>query len=133
MKNRLPNESNIKIIYAGSSNIYIKGDWVLLSWAFENLLKNSIDAMINNDGMVKIVVIQKDSFVQLDIIDTGRGIIRTDWNKVFNPGYSSKVRGWGLGLSLALRIFEEIHDGSIKLILSKPGETIFRVKIPIFI
>ena len=133
MKNRLPNESNIKIIYAGSPNIYIKGDWVLLSWAFENLLKNSIDAMINNDGMIKIVVIQKDSFVKLDIIDTGRGIIRTDWNKVFNPGYSSKVRGWGLGLSLVLRIFEEIHDGSIKLILSKPGKTIFRVQIPIFI
>ena len=133
MKNRLPNESNIKIIYAGSPNIYIKGDWVLLSWAFENLLKNSIDAMINNDGMIKIVVIQKDSFVQLDIIDTGRGIIRNDWNKVFNPGYSSKVRGWGLGLSLVLRIFEEIHDGSIKLILSKPGKTIFRVQIPIFI
>ena len=133
MKNRLPNESNIKIIYAGSPNIYIKGDWVLLSWACENLLKNSIDAMINNDGMIKIVVIQKDSFVQLDFIDTGRGIIRTDWNKVFNPGYSSKVRGWGLGLSLVLRIFEEIHDGSIKLILSKPGKTIFRVQIPIFI
>ena len=133
MKNRLPNESNIKIIYAGSPNIYIKGDWVLLSWAFENLLKNSIDAIINNDGMIKIVVIQKDSFVQLDIIDTGKGIIRTDWNKVFNPGYSSKVRGWGLGLSLVLRIFEEIHDGSIKLILSKPGKTIFRVQIPIFI
>ena len=133
MKNRLPNESNIKIIYAGSPNIYIKGDWVLLSWAFENLLKNSIDAMINNDGMIKIVVIQKDYFVQLDIIDTGRGIIRNDWNKVFNPGYSSKVRGWGLGLSLVLRIFEEIHDGSIKLILSKPGKTIFRVQIPIFI
>ncbi len=133
MKNRLPNESNIKIIYAGSPNIYIKGDWVLLSWAFENLLKNSIDAIINNDGMIKIVVIQKDSFVQLDIIDTGKGIIRTDWNKVFNPGYSSKVRGWGLGLSLVLRIFEEIHDGSIKLIFSKPGKTIFRVQIPIFI
>ena len=133
MKNRLPNESNIKIIYAGSPNIYIKGDWVLLSWAFENLLKNSIDAMINNDGIIKIVVIQKDSFVHLDIIDTGKGIIRTDWNKVFNPGYSSKVRGWGLGLSLVLRIFEEIHDGSIKLILSKPGKTIFRVQIPIFI
>ena len=133
MKNRLPNESNIKIIYAGSPNIYIKGDWVLLSWAFENLLKNSIDAIINNDGMIKIVVIQKDYFVQLDIIDTGKGIIRTDWNKVFNPGYSSKVRGWGLGLSLVLRIFEEIHDGSIKLILSKPGKTIFRVQIPIFI
>ena len=133
MKNRLSNESNIKIIYEGPRNIYIKGDWVLLSWAFENLLKNSIDAIINNDGIVKIVMNQKESFIQFDIIDTGKGIIRTDWNKVFNPGYSSKVRGWGLGLSLTLRIFEEIHDGSIELIFSKPGETIFRVKIPKFI
>ena len=133
MKNRLSNESNIKIIYQGPRNIFIKGDWVLLSWAFENLLKNSIDAIINNDGIVKIVMNQTESFIQLDIIDTGKGIIRTDWSKVFNPGYSSKVRGWGLGLSLTLRIFEEIHDGSIKLIFSKPGETIFRVKIPIFI
>ena len=133
MKNRLPNESNIKIIYDGPFNIYIKGDWVLLSWAFENILKNSIDAMVNNDGVLKILMVQKESYIQLDIIDSGKGIIRSDWSKVFKPGFSTKVRGWGLGLSLTQRIFEEIHNGSIKLILSKPGETIFRVNIPIFI
>ena len=63
--------------------------------------------------------------------DTGKGINRRDWKNIFRPGYSSKPRGWGLGLSLTQRIIEEIHGGRIWVLSSKRGETIFRMNFPL--
>ena len=130
MKNRLPNQSGVEINFTGNSNINIQGDWVLLRWAVENLMKNAIDAMGTKNGVISIDLRKTEAGIQLDVSDTGKGIPRVDWKNIFRPGHSSKPRGWGLGLSLTQRIIEEIHDGSIKVLQSKPGKTIFRLYFP---
>jgi len=127
MKNRLPNQSGVEINYSGDSDITIQGDWVLLRWALENLMKNAVDAMGTKFGVISIHLTQSEPSIQLDISDTGKGIPRGDWKNIFRPGHSSKPRGWGLGLSLTQRIVEEIHGGSIKVLRSKPGKTVFRL------
>ena len=130
MNSRLSQSSRINITHAGDKNIKIKGDWVLLRWAVENLVKNAIDAVGTGNGKISVIISKFDNGVQLDIRDTGKGINRSDWKNIFRPGYSSKQRGWGLGLSLTQRIVEEIHGGSIRVLSSKPGETVFRVNFP---
>jgi C4-dicarboxylate-specific signal transduction histidine kinase len=131
MKNRLPNQSGVEINYSGDSNITIQGDWVLLRWAVENLMKNAVDAMGTKSGVISIDLTQTESGIQLDVSDTGKGIPRGDWKNIFRPGHSSKPRGWGLGLSLTQRIVEEIHVGNIRVLKSKSGETIFRLHFPL--
>ena len=131
MKNRLPNQSGVEINYSGDSNITIQGDWVLLRWAVENLMKNAVDAMGTKSGVISIDLTQTESGIQLDVSDTGKGIPRGDWKNIFRPGHSSKPRGWGLGLSLTQRIVEEIHGGNIRVLKSKSGETIFRLHFPL--
>jgi hypothetical protein len=130
MKNSLPNQSGVEINFTGNSNINIQGDWVLLRWAVENLMKNAIDAMGTKNGVISIDLRKTEAGIQLDVSDTGKGIPRVDWKNIFRPGHSSKPRGWGLGLSLTQRIIEEIHGGSIKVLQSKPGKTIFRLYFP---
>ena len=130
MNSRLPQNSRINITHTGDKNMKIKGDWILLRWAMENLVKNAIDAVGTGIGKISVMISKSDNGVQLDIRDTGKGINRSDWKNIFRPGYSSKQRGWGLGLSLTQRIVEEIHGGSIRVLSSKPGETIFRLNFP---
>jgi len=99
----------------------------LFSWVLENLLKNALDAM---DGQGQIVVqMQRDNdSVCLDISDTGRGIDRSLYRTIFQPGYTSKKRGWGLGLSLAKRIVEDYHRGKIFVLRSEVNVgTTFRI------
>ena len=129
MQSRLSSNSKINLIIKGLKEGTILGDWILLRWAFENLLKNSIDAIGGEKGTITIVIEkeQKHSFVY--IIDTGKGILRKNWKNIFRPGFSSKKRGWGLGLSLTMRILKEIHGGDIKVIKSQFGETIFKIKL----
>ena len=129
MQSRLSSNSKINLIIKGPKEGTILGDWILLRWAFENLLKNSIDAIGGKKGTITIVIekVQKYSFVY--IIDTGKGILRKNWKNIFRPGFSSKKRGWGLGLSLTMRILKEIHGGDIKVIKSQFGETIFKIKL----
>jgi hypothetical protein len=104
----------------------------LYEWVIENLLKNALDAMQSDTGSIQIVTAEKDGMVVTDVIDTGRGIDRRQWKNVFRPGYSTKKRGWGLGLSLARRIVEDYHGGSLVLLHSRPGEgTTFRISIPV--
>ena len=106
MRNRLPKQSEIEINYSGDSNITIQGDWVLIRWAVENLMKNAVDAMGTKSGDISIILTQTEAGTQLDMSDTGKGIPRSDWKNIFRPGHSSKPRGWGLGLSLTKRIIE---------------------------
>tara|TARA_B110000438_G_C15622112_1_gene567016 strand:+ start:19 stop:696 length:678 start_codon:yes stop_codon:yes gene_type:complete len=127
MENRLPLKSKIKIIFRVAEKTSMKGDLVLLSWAFENIIKNAIDAIGTESGSININLIQNLSNISIDVSDTGKGIVRTEWNNIFRPGFSSKTRGWGLGLSLTRRIIEDIHEGSIKVKMSKPGKTTFRI------
>tara|TARA_Y100000590_G_scaffold458853_1_gene614496 strand:- start:1796 stop:2986 length:1191 start_codon:yes stop_codon:yes gene_type:complete len=127
MEMRLPRNSNISLELKGKQNIEIQGDKILLIWAIENLLKNAVDALMGGKGYIEIDVKDIDNETLIIISDTGRGINRKYWKNIFNPGYSTKTRGWGLGLSLTLRIIKEIHGGKIYLHSSMPGKTIFHI------
>ena len=93
----------------------------LYSWTIENLVKNSIDAM-KGKGELKIEVLNSNKFVSILVSDTGKGIQKQNFKKIFDPGYTSRKRGWGLGLSLAKRIIEDYHEGKIKVKNSTIGK-----------
>lgn len=90
----------------------------LYSWTIENLVKNAIDAM-KGKGQLKLAITNDDKYVNIQVSDTGKGISKQNYNTIFQPGYTSKKRGWGLGLSLAKRIIEDYHDGKIKVLNSE--------------
>jgi len=90
----------------------------LYSWTIENLVKNAIDAM-KGKGELKLEILPQGKFVKINITDTGKGISKLNFRKVFEPGHTSKQRGWGLGLSLARRIIEDYHNGKIKVLQSE--------------
>ncbi len=92
----------------------------LLSWVIENLTKNAVDAM-GGQGQIIYRLSDKGKFVSLDIQDTGKGIPKSKFRTIFNPGYTTKSRGWGLGLSLAKRIIESYHKGRIYVKTSEIG------------
>ena len=101
----------------------------LMEWVMENLCKNAIDAMSGN-GCISVVVADTADKVVVDVTDTGKGIAKSQWNMVFKPGFTTKPRGWGLGLSLAKRIVEEFHKGRIYIKKSLPGKgTTFRIEL----
>ncbi|WP_426432235.1 sensor histidine kinase [Winogradskyella sp. HB-48] len=93
----------------------------LYSWTIENLVKNAIDAM-KGKGNLKLSISQIEKQVFISISDTGKGIPKQFFTKIFEPGYTTKKRGWGLGLSLAKRIIEDYHKGKIKVIQSEIGK-----------
>jgi len=98
--------------------IYVNLNPQLYSWTIENLVKNAIDAM-KGKGDLTIVMTQLENNVKINIIDTGKGLTKSQFKSVFEPGYTTKKRGWGLGLSLAKRIVEDFHDGKIKVVKSQ--------------
>ncbi len=100
-------------------NVYLNKQ--LYTWTIENLVKNAIDAM-KGKGDLKIEIIPFEKHVNINITDTGKGITKQHFNKVFEPGYTSKRRGWGLGLSLAKRIIEDYHNGKLKVYQSEIGK-----------
>ncbi len=101
----------------------------LFEWVVENLFKNAIDAM-DGEGTITANVIPSGDKVCIDITDTGKGIPKSHWKNVFSPGFTTKKRGWGLGLSLAKRIIEEYHKGRIYVRHSEPGKgTTFRIEL----
>jgi hypothetical protein len=130
IQHRLPKQSEISISLQGDDVLNIPGDKVLLRWAVDNLLKNAVDAISSKSGEITIISFKERDNVVLDIIDSGKGIPRKNWKNIFRPGFSSKSRGWGLGLSLTQRIVEEIHNGNIKVLRSQAGETVFRLEFP---
>lgn len=125
MSERLPKSSKTKIVLRLKNNTNLTGDAVLLSWAFENLIKNSIDATNPETGIIELRLDNTNSAISIFFKDNGRGIKRKNWNDIFRPGFSTKKRGWGLGLSLTQRIIEDIHKGKIVVTdSSKNGTTI---------
>lgn len=90
----------------------------LYSWTIENLVKNAIDAM-KGKGDLKLELLQQDKQVLINISDTGKGMGKQQFTRIFEPGYTTKKRGWGLGLSLAKRIIEDYHSGKIKVLHSE--------------
>jgi signal transduction histidine kinase len=118
---------DFKIILPQDKAIVLPLNEHLLEWVLENLCKNAIDAM-EGVGEFRIELIEDHKKIHLDISDTGKGIPKRNQKKVFYPGYSSKQRGWGLGLSLAKRIIVEYHKGKIFVKQSTVGKgTTFRI------
>jgi signal transduction histidine kinase len=127
ISHRISDHSKININTKIPESKWILGDETLLSWAFENLIKNSVDAIERGEGDIVIELTSiSNKQIQIDIIDSGKGIPRKDRSNVFKPGFSSKKRGWGLGLSLTKRIIEELHQGKIFVLKSQPGKTVIR-------
>lgn len=101
----------------------------LIEWVIENLCKNAIDAM-NGAGVITISVSHDDDRAYIEVADTGKGIAKSNRKRVFEPGYTTKARGWGLGLSLVKRIMEEYHKGRVFIKNSVPGKgTTFRLEL----
>ncbi len=112
----------------------IRGNEELLEWVFENLIKNGLDALGDGGGKIEIRAACRKSRKQVEIYfkDTGKGISAAHREQIFRPGFTTKKRGWGLGLALTRRIVEDYHDGSLKLLHSRPGRgTTFVVRLPV--
>ena len=111
----------------GNEPIYARFNASLFSWVLENLLRNSVDAM-EGKGTIKLSLSKNSGKIHIDIEDSGKGISRANVKNVFSPGFTTKKRGWGLGLSLTKRIIEDYHGGKILLLRSEPGfGTTFRI------
>ena len=126
LKKRSPSKVHYNILVPREKEIILPVNASLFSWVLENLCKNAIDAM-NGKGNITIDIQEESKQVMVDVIDTGKGIPLTEQKSVFNPGYTSKKRGWGLGLSLAKRIVQEYHKGKIFVKSSSSKGTTFRI------
>ena len=130
MKNRSSNKVNITLHYPENELIAVPLNVPLFEWVIENLCKNAIDAM-NGSGKIDILVKKNAKDVFIDVKDSGKGMDRNMYKAIFTPGFTTKERGWGLGLSLAKRIIEEYHRGKIFVKQSELGiGTIFRIILP---
>jgi signal transduction histidine kinase len=112
----------------------IRGNEELLEWVFENLIKNGLDALGDSSGTIEIRASCRRSkkHVEVYVKDTGRGIPPAHREQIFRPGFTTKPRGWGLGLALTRRIVEEYHQGSLRLVESRPGKgATFLVRLPV--
>ncbi len=120
-KKRLPGfDSKIDIIYTiDDENIELMIDESLFRWALDNIIKNAIDAMKGKSGKVEINVFKDDKTLHIRVSDEGSGIPKSMYKKIFEPGITSKHRGWGLGLSLSKRIIEDYHNGKIYVLKSE--------------
>lgn len=103
----------------------------LFQWVMENLIKNAVDAM-DAEGSITVVAHEERVNAVIEVSDTGKGMPRKRFKTVFNPGYTTKKRGWGLGLALAKRIIEQYHNGHIFIASSEVGVgTTFRIELPL--
>ncbi|MCE5249199.1 HAMP domain-containing histidine kinase [bacterium] len=128
---RMGRSISIEGHYSGLSRVM--GNHELLNWAFENLIKNSLASIDLPEGLITVNGSMSKDFrhIILDFIDNGKGIPYADQKKIMKPGFTTKKRGWGLGLSLVKRIIDDYHNGKVFLTESRPGAgTTFRVIIP---
>ncbi len=121
LKTRSPSKVLFVLPFTPDDEITIPVNPALFEWVIENVCKNAIDAM-EGDGAITIRVEESDKHAIIDITDTGKGIPKSAYKKIFNPGFTTKKRGWGLGLSLAKRIIEEYHHGRIYVKSSEIGK-----------
>jgi len=112
ISNRTSQKIKIQCHFPDKNHIFIKLNVPLFEWVIENLCKNSIDAM-DGSGKIYLYITKTDKECFIDVKDTGKGIERRNYRAIFTPGFTTKSRGWGLGLSLAKRIIEEYHSGKI--------------------
>ncbi|MBQ2573316.1 MAG: HAMP domain-containing histidine kinase [Bacteroidales bacterium] len=129
LKTRIPATIHLETNITDTDEIYLPLNIELFEWVIENLCKNAVDA-IGTNGTIRITIESDDKNVGIEISDTGKGISKSDFKNVFKPGYTTKNRGWGLGLSLAKRIVEEYHGGKIFVKSSEIGKgTTFRINL----
>ena len=103
----------------------------LFDWVMENLIKNALDA-IEGNGNISIKVLSQENTLTIDVTDTGKGISKNNVGNVFKPGFTTKKRGWGLGLSLSKRIIEQYHKGKLFVKWSETGKgSTFRIILPL--
>ncbi len=128
MQSRSPKQ--VKFEMDVEKDIQVRYNRPLFEWVIENLVRNSLDAM-EGKGSISIKATKESSWIHLDLSDTGKGIAANKRKRVFEPGFTTKKRGWGLGLSLVKRIIEQYHGGKIFVLNSKPGEgSTFRISFP---
>lgn len=126
MKKRVSREVEFRVARPARP-VQVKLNEPLFNWVIENLVKNGVDAM-QGKGAIAFAISEKGRYAYLDISDTGKGMPRSMFNTIFQPGYTTKERGWGLGLSLVKRIVEKNHEGKIRVKRSEPGVgTTFRI------
>lgn len=120
-RKRIPR--NVTLDYNGfaSDRVQAMLNTALFEWVVENLLKNSLDAL-QGHGAINVHISANDKSVMIDVSDTGKGIAKSNWKTIFEPGFTTKTRGWGLGLSLSRRIVEEYHHGKIAVVESVIGK-----------
>jgi len=127
---RKRSSQKVQMVLQGEADLQFKINNQLFDWVLENLLKNALDAM-DGEGKITAEVSSDSKNVFIDISDTGKGIPKAKFETIFEPGYSTKRRGWGLGLSLTKRIVEEYHNGKIVVKQSEIGKgTTFRITLP---
>ena len=129
MSSRISDKVKISFVFS-EDDMGVMISKPLFEWVMENLTKNAVDAM-NGEGSIVISTGKEKGRVWIDIKDTGKGIARKNFKNVFSPGFTTKKRGWGLGLTLVKRIIEEYHNGRIYVKESEPGKgTVFRIELP---
>ena len=112
------------------SDVKIKANGTLISWAVENLVKNGIDSIDKENGKIEVALKQDVNYVKIHITDNGCGIPKKDWKNIFRPGFTTKNSGWGLGLSLCQRIINDVHGGKVSVLASNISEgTTFEIAI----
>ena len=130
MRARIPKRVNLFIHTNDQTNNGVMLSQTLFAWVMENLTKNAVDAM-DGAGQLDITVEDSPNNVVILVKDTGKGIARKNFKNVFNPGFTTKKRGWGLGLTLVKRIIEEYHNGQIYIKESEVGKgTTFGIELP---
>ena len=131
-RKRIPQKGKkVEITLRASADVRVKYNAELFEWVLENLMKNALDAMEGPGGAIEFSVLNTPRHVLIDVRDTGKGFDMRLKKEIFRPGYSTKKRGWGLGLSLSKRIVENYHRGKLYVLHSAQGKgTTFRIKLP---
>ncbi len=130
LRKRMPKKVQLEVVNEVPIEATIEVNEALFSWVIENLLKNALDA-ISGPGKIGIHASEKGRLIQIDLSDSGKGIPKHQWKTVFKPGFTTKKRGWGLGLSLTRRVVENYHKGKIWVLYSEVGKgTTFRITLP---
>ena len=135
-RKRMPKHArslDIRAVYDSEQPLMVDGNRELLEWVIENLIKNALDAMGSSDGLIQVTAQPNTNnrSICITVQDNGKGIPHSAHKHIFDPGFTTKKRGWGLGLSLAKRIIEEYHRGRLMLRESRPDEgTTFEIILP---
>ncbi|MCI3936279.1 HAMP domain-containing histidine kinase [Chryseobacterium aahli] len=128
LKTRISKKINFTLLLP-TYNILVPHNKILMSWVIENLVKNAVDAM-KGEGVLQMSVFERNKNILIEVKDNGSGMTKYQAQNAFKPGYSTKKRGWGLGLSLAKRVVQEYHNGDIKISQTEVGKgTTFRIII----